>query len=450
MVLLKNVTTLPNSRKRYEWHTDYPTAYYLLSATVADFKDYSFNAELPDGDKVLVQNFVFDRTGLLEQQQLNIDSTADMLYYFSELFGKYPYYKEKYGHCLSPLLGGMEHQTMSTMGNFRSGLVAHELAHQWFGNNVTCSSWQDIWLNEGFASYAEYLFVEEFWTTGQALNYMQKLHERVINDTSLISSVYVPAADTLNPYRVFYSRLSYDKAAAVIHSLRFVINNDKLFFDVLRKYQKEFAEGNATTEQFKDLVEKYSAKDLTDFFNQWIYGAGYPVYSLRWNQLGSKLIIAVAQKAKYDGKTPLYKTPVEFKVTTTNGEQVVRFVNDKNDQEYQLVVEGTVTGVELDPNNWLLNETEFSVRDLSLGVNALTSDGIFVYPNPAIDKWHIVGVKKGSRVHLCDFSGKVLWRKEIPTNYGVEVPAGNLMRGVYILHILDNNGQKKTKKLIKL
>ncbi|MBW7915041.1 MAG: hypothetical protein H3C54_15355, partial [Taibaiella sp.] len=156
--LLQRITPLPGNKSRYEWKTNYPTTYYLLSVAVSNYTDYSFAKQLPGGENVLVQNYVYNHPSLMDTYKNGIDSTGEMLHFFSELFGTYPFYKEKYGHCMAPVFGGMEHQTMTTLQHFRYPLVVHELAHQWFGNHVTCATWRDIWINEGFASYSEYLF----------------------------------------------------------------------------------------------------------------------------------------------------------------------------------------------------------------------------------------------------------------------------------------------------
>lgn len=449
--LLKNVTKLPNNKKRFEWHTEYPMAYYLLSVAVANYQDYSFNTTLPDGTVLPVQNYVYNRQGFLEEYKTSIDSTAQMLYYFSELFGKYPFHKEKYGHCMTPVFGGMEHQTMTTIGNFRSTLVAHELAHQWFGDNVTCASWQDIWLNEGFASYAEYLHAEKYWPEGRAKAYMQALHNRVIEDSTIgAASIYITGKDTVDPYRIFHTRLSYDKASAIIHSLRFVINNDDLFFNVLKQYQVVYKDGTATSAQFITLAEQVTGMDLSDFFDQWLYGAGHPNYSLRWNQLGNKLFLLLQQKTTVPEKTSLFKTPLELKVSTISGDTTIRIYNDSNAQLLEFVIGSTVAGVHIDPNNWLLNTVDMSVRDFSLGVNALTSNEIIVYPNPATNAWFIAGVQEQSKLYLTDISGRLLWSTELTNNYGAKVPAQNLMRGIYLLNILNADGRKSSVKLSKL
>ncbi|MCB0698028.1 MAG: M1 family metallopeptidase, partial [Chitinophagaceae bacterium] len=227
--LLQRVTSLAGNKKRFEWKTTYPIAYYLLSVSVAAYDEYSFTRTMPDGKEVLVQNYLYDRQNVLDSFKNRLDTTGEMLYYFSELFGTYPFHKEKYGHCMAPVFGGMEHQTMTTLHNFNAALVAHELTHQWFGDNVTCGTWRDVWLNEGFASYGEYLFAEKFWGDTAALKYIQKVHDIVLDDTVLTGSIYMSEAEANNPYRIFDGRLSYQKASSVLHMLRYIINNDNLF-----------------------------------------------------------------------------------------------------------------------------------------------------------------------------------------------------------------------------
>ncbi|GMT44452.1 MAG: hypothetical protein IEMM0006_0284 [bacterium] len=157
--LLTAITELPGGKKRFEWKTKYPIDYYLLSYAVADYRDFSFYAhpDSPAGDSVLVQNFIYNSDNYLNQHRNQITETAKFIELYVKLFGPYPFRKEKYGQSLTELAGGMEHQTMTTLGNFGFDLVAHELGHMWFGDNVTCADWSDIWVNEGFATYADYL-----------------------------------------------------------------------------------------------------------------------------------------------------------------------------------------------------------------------------------------------------------------------------------------------------
>src|SRR5690606_33758647 len=118
-----------------------------------------------------------------------------------------------------PLSGGMEHQTMTTQGYFEKGLTTHELGHQWWGDNVTCESWADIWVNEGFASYSEYLMLENLYPN-ETTSHMLDIHNNVKSNPN--GSVWVQ--DSLNESRIFSGRLTYDKGAAIVHTFRFIMN----------------------------------------------------------------------------------------------------------------------------------------------------------------------------------------------------------------------------------
>src|SRR6202008_424072 len=194
----------------------------------------------------------------------------------STIYGLYPFHDEKYGHCMAPLGGGMEHQTMTTLGFFDFSIVAHEMGHQWWGDNVTCRTWNDIFLNEGFATYTEQLAIEHFDPTNAAANMLQA-HNNVMSQ--LGGSVYNP--DTTNVNRIFSSRLSYDKGCAIIHSLRFVINNDTLFFNGLKNFQAQYHHSTASIDDFKISMENFTGMNFGQFFTQWIYGEGYPTFNVK-------------------------------------------------------------------------------------------------------------------------------------------------------------------------
>ncbi len=446
--LLQKVTQMPGNKNRYEWKTSYPTAYYLLSVAVAAYNDYSFTRTMPDGNTVLVQNYIYARDGALADFKTKIDTTGDMLYYFSELFGTYPFYKEKYGHCMAPVFGGMEHQTMTTLHNFNSPLVAHELAHQWFGDYVTCASWRDIWLNEGFASYAEYLYAEKFWDEQRAYDYMKNVHSVILDDTLIDGSIYLNAGDTVSPYRIFDNRLSYLKASAVIHMLRYYINDDVIFFKILKQYQLQFANSNATTIDFRQLAEQISGTDLNKFFEQWIYGQGYPQYNITWNQLGNKVYVQIQQQTAVPSSVPFYEMPVEIRYTSQGWDTTMRVDNINSTQLYTFDVVRRIQTVEFDPGNRILNK-ETVARDYRLGTVANSTD-VVVYPNPAKDEWRVVNVLTGASLRLTDMSGKVLWQEVATDGYGVVISAEKLARGIYVLYITDNNSNTISRKLIRL
>jgi len=221
--ILKNITDFPNGKKRYEWKSSFPIDYYLISVAVAKYFEYDLYAH-PAGytDSILIQSYLYDSSVIGA-----VDNTPSMIEMYSKYFGLYPFAKEKYGHCMAPISGGMEHQTMTTLGPssaYTFDIITHELAHQWFGDLVTCGSWADIWLNEGFASYCEYISNEKL-ATGNSITWMTNAMAM-----AKYSWGWVYVHDTLNTSTLFDEYNSYKKGAVVLHMLRYEINNDSLFF----------------------------------------------------------------------------------------------------------------------------------------------------------------------------------------------------------------------------
>ena len=250
--MLKNVVNLPNGKSRYEWKHKHPISYYLVSVAVAKYVEFNVFAH-PAGstDSILIQNFVYDNPATLQNFQQDIEETADFVELFSDLYGPYPFKDEKYGHCMAPLGGGMEHQTMTTQGSFNKNLTAHELGHQWFGDHVTCASWADIWVNEGFATYSEYLMLENLYP-GEEVAEMAGNHSSVMSQNN--GAVWVE--DSLNGSRLFSSRLTYNKGASIIHTFRFILNNDSIFFRVLKKYLTKYSDSTALGTDLQKLLEE--------------------------------------------------------------------------------------------------------------------------------------------------------------------------------------------------
>lgn len=434
--LLKNVTSLPNSFERYEWSTGYPIDYYLISAAVSSYVDYSFYVHFPGSqDSMLVQNYVYDNPQTLPFFKDKIDSVGNMIKYFSTLYGRYPFWKEKYGHCMAPIGGGMEHQTMTTLGNFSTTLSVHELGHQWFGDNVTCASWKDIWLNEGFAAYTEYLYVAKFRNAVKAFNYMADVHDNVMSEPD--GSIYVD--DTTDENRIFDSRLSYDKGSSVVHMLRFLANDDTLFFKGLRAYQQQFGKSTASITDMKHVMSQTLAANLDTFFNQWIYGEGFPRYETRWNQAGNKVYVQLTQSTTVPSSVPLYHTPVEIRLVSATGDTTIRVENDQNVQGYLFNWDQTVVQVELDPNDWLLNGDLGSVQDQTLGFDGTAvKQTPAVYPNPATKSWTITGLSASNEYELHTIDGALVAKGVCGKE--MELPAAKLVSGIYFLGLRDDSG----------
>jgi len=372
---LENVQAA-NGWKTFSWKERYPITTYLVSVAVSNYADFGETFTFSDGTAMPIRHYVYPENLVAAQAQLA--DTRIMLAFFNQAFGDYPFKKEKYGHAQFAWGGGMEHQTITSVGSFGDGLIAHELAHQWFGDLITMKSWQDIWLNEGFATYSEALYFEH--RDGRAVyqNYMTNMS----NGIPSAGSVFV--RDTSSVSTIFNSGLVYRKGAWVLHMLRHVIG-DSTFFQLLRSYVADprYRFGNATTEDFKNLAEQISGKELDWFFEQWVYRAGRPGLIYAWKWEGAQLFLRLKQTQNGDG----YRLPLTLAAFA--GADTFRFAFEHigGFQEYRFDVAKPVARVVIDPDYWVLKTVQ------QVDFNSLNVDGTIVpltfalqplYPNPFI------------------------------------------------------------------
>ncbi len=446
--LLVNTVDL-GSTKRFEWEHRHPIDYYLISIAVAEYIEYNVYAN-PAGavDPILIQNFIYNNPSTLPYFQSDIDETVDFLELYSDLYGMYPFADEKYGHCMAPLSGGMEHQTMTTQGFFDAGLTCHELAHQWFGDNVTCGSWADIWINEGFASYSEYLMWENLYSPGQAANDMQGRHDYIMQDPG--GSVWV--LDSLNEGSIFDGRLVYDKGAAIIHSLRYMVNNDQNFFDGLKNFQVNFAETTAIGLDLKAELEAASGVSLTEFFEQWYFGEGYPTYSAQYYLDGSDLLIRINHTASMPSVTPTFTNPIDVRVLRAGAaDTILRLDISTNSDLFVIPNMGNFTNiVQLDYKNWIINQQGSITMNPSVGLeeNGLNEEIIVLYPNPTEGIVTIQNDKNQSmELTVFDTKGRIAIHKTITET--TQVDLSSFIQGNYLFEV-KNSDQKTVRKVIKL
>lgn len=428
--LLQRVTPLSGNRLRYEWKHRYPIDYYLVSAAVAKYVEYRFYA-YPQGavDSVLIQNYVYDNPQTLNYFRSEINRTKDFIETFAQLFGPYPFENEKYGHCMAPFNGGMEHQTMTTQLGFSFDLTAHELAHQWFGDKVTCGSWKDIWVNEGFASYSEYLARERLLNAAMAEQRLNQYHESALSEPG--GSVYV--ADTSDPNNIFSGRLTYDKGATLVHMLRFLVNDDALFFQLLRNYLQAHAYGTGKGEDIKAAIEAGTSLNLDNFFDEYYYGEGYPTFSLRWDKAANgRVYLRLSQTASMPSVTPLFHIPVEIRFRHSTGDTTVRVMSDAPEVAFDFAYSRPVSLVQIDPFQWILNKTGSIIQDATLGVEEHATGKPVLYPNPADDRLTLQGFATGETVRLTDAQGKELRRWTLSSDTQTFLLDG-LAKGVYFI-----------------
>lgn len=425
--LLESITPLSNNRHRYEWVHRHPIDYYLLSVSVSTYVEYAITAYPVNSPPVYILNYIYDNPGTLPNFQADIDETVDMMEEFSELFGPYPFADEKYGHCMAPFSGGMEHQTMTTQGFFNRDLTAHELGHQWFGDHVTCSYWREIWLNEGFASYSEYLFREQI-QNGNALGWMNATHTNVMSSPG--GSVNVP--DTTDVSRMFSGRLTYDKGAAILHTLRSIINNDSLFFSGLRLYLQTYGGSTASVPQFKALMENHSGLNFSDFFQEWYYGEGFPTFSIEYLHLNDTLWLSVSQTTSVPTSVPFFHVPLELRVQRPSGDTVVRMNLTQPTSTAIVPCTGSLTGLVIDPNQWLINQDGSITMNGSLSMTEW-KNALQPYPNPTTDRLWLTGLEENLPYTILDASGRA--RQKGLWNTAQGITTKTLSSGVYFLQI---------------
>jgi aminopeptidase N len=425
--------TVVAGKRRMHWKHRFPVATYLIAISVTNYSNYSDFLELGDGRKIEILNYVYPEN--LEDAKLKTPFTADVIALYNELIGEYPFASEKYGHAQFGWGGGMEHQTMSFMGSFNPWLVAHELAHQWFGDYITLGSWQDIWLNEGFATFLTGLSYERliddgfWWPRWKRVNV-----ERIVSEPD--GSVFVK--DTTDVGAIFSGRLSYSKGAYILHMLRWILG-DEDFFRGIRSYfnDPEVANGFARTSQFVKHMETAGDTTLTEFFNDWFYGEGFPVYSARFlpeEKNSTKIVLSQTTSHQSVG---FFEMPVPVRVynSAKTDSADFRLVNTNNNQEFIVEPGFKVAELKIDPDYWLVSKTEEIV---SSPVVAATNK-MSVFPNPFSGNISIQFNKNVEIISIKIVSVDGLIVKKILGNKR-SLNLSGLSEGVYVLRIKTKSG----------
>ena len=441
--LLEDVIDMGNGYSQYQWKHRHPIDYYLISVSVSSYVEYNVYAN-PAGapNPILIQNYIYDNPQTLSYFQDDIDETVDFMELFYELYGPYPFEDEKYGHCMAPFSGGMEHQTMTTQGFFNKGLTAHELGHQWWGDHVTCASWCDIWINEGFASYSEYLMLEYLYPN-ETNGHMEDVHDNVMSQNG--GSVWV--LDSLNENRIFSGRLTYDKGAAIVHSMRYMINNDSQFFQILRDFQNTFADGTAYGVDFKNALETASGIDFTAFFEQWYFGQGYPTYAIQRQQSGAHLLLEINHTASRPNITPTFTNDLDVKFQRIGlPDTTIRFSINSNSEFYTINNIGEITGsIMIDPDNWIINANGSIIETNTLNINSVENESlnIDIVPNPSDGIFWIQNLNSKAEITVRDMNGKI--RKKLQLNPGSLIDIKDVGKGTYLIDIQINKDLKRLK-----
>ena len=451
--VLEHVVDLGNGTTRFEWKERNPILYYLICATIAPYTEYTVYAhptQMP-GDSVLIQNYIYGNASTLPSITAQCDLVPSFLELYSDLYGLYPFSNEKYGQCVAPLGGGMEHQTMTTIGVFEKKITAHELSHSWWGDHIGIASFSDVWLSEGFATYSEYLMLESMYPTEKTA-----LISGWHNSVKTVYGGSIWFTDTLNIARIYNSRLTYKKGASIIHTLRHIVNNDNLFFQTLKDFQIEFHDSVAIGLDIKNTFEVATGINLTNFFQEWYFGEGFPIYASRWNAMGNNLVLEITHTSTMPAITPTFTNPLEIKFSRSGlSDTTIRFDINSNSNQFFIENIGLVTAVvSIDPNNWIINNAGIPVNDPTFVAYAELSEDtkdneISIFPNPTENQISINMINQGNYIlNVFDPKGRMILTENFKDNYFLNIE--NFTSGSYLFEVISENDTKQiVRRIIK-
>lgn len=417
---------------------EYPIPAYLIAIAVTEYSVYTQQAGTAPNTFPIV-NYIYP-----ENYDASLDplaATLPIMDLYESLFGTYPFANEKYGHAQCNINGGMEHTTVSFMGNFDRNLIAHELGHQWFGDKVTCGTWSDIWLNEGFATYLSGLVIENLDGNYNFINWKA---QRIISITSAPDgTVYVPEAELNSVGRIFSSRLSYNKGAMVVHMLRYIMG-DEDFYQGLRNYlnDENLAFGYATTPDLQAHLEAVSGMDLTGFFNDWIYSQGYPIYDVTTQDIGDGQVQITINQDQTGSMVDFFEMPVKIRLLSADGETFdVKLNHTFSGQQFVVDAPFTVAGFEFDPERDIICS-----NSASLATSQFKLSQVKLFPNPVKDELQVT-LPQNAIVQKAVFYN-ALGQKEFETGAQTQWNVSQLPSGIHFISLITNGG-KTSLKFIK-
>ncbi len=417
--------------KVFHWKHKYPIAAYLVATAVTNYAAFTHKVKLPSmapGDSLPVLNFVYPENQTSARTQTL--QVLPMLQFYDSLVAPYPFAREKYGHAQFGWGGGMEHQTMSFMTDFSFSLQAHELAHQWFGDHITCRSWRDIWLNEGWATYITGVCQKRFATA----NFTSWLNS-TINQITANGSGSVWVSDTTNINRIFDYRLTYQKGAMLLHMLRWELG-DSAFWIGVRNYQADPAlrYGFATTRQFISHLEAASGKNLQTFLNQWFTGQGHPIVQVKLVRNGLDMQLTLTQTTSH-ASVPFFNLKIPIRFVGAGMDTILIFRPENPVSQYSFTLPQTPSSVTFDPQKWLLARS--TVQLITERLEMLPGNqGIQVFPNPFSEILHLKNADRESWSYdIFNSGGQLLYSGSVQPEIQKILSVNELNPGFYFLKV---------------
>jgi aminopeptidase N len=440
--ILEQIVPKENDQVQFRWKHRYPIVTYLVAFAATQYEIFTDSVQLSTG-YLPVQNFIYPGSSpAFKEERLSV---LPVLQWCDTLLGPYPFHLEKYGHAQSPFGGGMEHQTISFMGSFNIELVAHELVHHYFGNMITCRSWQEIFINEGFASFlGGYYFTQiqdGFWWP----KWLEVKRNQVFSLPD--GSVFVRDTSDFRP--IFNSRLTYAKGGLILNMLRYTMG-DQAFFDALRSILRDeslrYGFGGVD-----DMVRHFSlahGSDLTWYFDQWYYGEGHPRITVSAEYSAERIDLRVEQEPTHPS-VPFFKGKLPIQLRFSDRDTTLQLWMDQKQQTYSFYVDEAykIQQLSFDPDMDVLFEP--------VSVSLKASDAFAqrtltqMYPNPVSGELlvDIHPKTEGKKILvLWNALGQNVLETTTESNF-LRIPVHDLMPGSYWLE-LTRNGQREVHPLI--
>ncbi|HEV2833602.1 MAG TPA: M1 family aminopeptidase [Hanamia sp.] len=441
---LRQSVTISGASKITHWKHRYPIASYLVCMAVTNYVEFE-NHVLIDNVNLLMQTFCYPES--LDLFQSKTPLVLESLKYFSKIFGPYPFIKEKYGHVQFGWGGGEEHQTSTFIVTPDENLMAHELAHQWFGDKVTCASWQHIWLNEGFATHLASMDMENKYPLT-----VTSTRKNEINSITSLPGGSVFVDDTTNVNRIFDSRLTYTKGSHLLYMLRWILG-DSIFFKGVNHYFHDplIGYGFATTKDLQRNLEEASGKKLDYFFNDWFYGQGYPSYHIQWSQLGSDYVKIKMDQTTSHPSVKFFALPVALLFKNATQQKTIVIDNKSNGEIFFKNIGFVADTVIIDSEYWLIsaNNTAEKVKE-----NIGEKNVVRVFPNPFSNSFYLYLQNfdaQNIQLKIYDAKGRMMLNENLLMNTSLfkEINTQYFSSGVYFVKIETDKGEKATKRILR-
>uniref|UniRef100_A0A7C4XMB1 Aminopeptidase N n=1 Tax=candidate division WOR-3 bacterium TaxID=2052148 RepID=A0A7C4XMB1_UNCW3 len=434
---LINVTNNPNGTKTWTYQETKPITTYLMHFGVSRYARWSQWYHTNTGDSIEIRHFVWPEDSVQSISAFLYLPSA--MYLFDSLYGDYPF--DRYGQdAVYPFMwGGMEHQQQTTIHRWwilwgSENGMAHELAHQWWGDMVTCVDFRNIWLNEGFATYSD---ANYNWFRFGHQYFIQTMEDRAqdyfSSDAQWRHPIYDPPFSEL-----FEWGHTYCKASWVLHMLRYL--NPDQFFNALGVYRDSFAYGCASTEDLKGILNQVYGTDLTWFFDEWVYGQGYPVYNIYWDCVpsGSGYLLTISIHQDQTNAPPVFHMPVEILLHTGLTDTLIKIPITTSPTYFELSLNQDVDSIVFDPNTWILGKAF-----IHTGIEEQVTRNEYLkisYSNPArhFRLSYRIGQNSNVGFKIYDATGRMIEEIKVkmqkPGNYQIQIP--ELPAGIYFIKMI--------------